>query len=209
MAPPSGRNASRSARGALLDKPAEPAGQTVLQPASLPAIFFAFLLLGAVSFGGGLSAWVYREVVLQRRWMTEDDFLAGLGLSQVLPGTNISNLTIYVGSRLRGVAGATVALLALLCIPFFSVIGLLLLYGLVADPSLIQAPLDGVAAAAVGLMVLIAWRAGRRVTRHVAGSVVLVVTFVLVGVLQWPLIPVVLCIAPLSVAAAWPRSPRL
>jgi chromate transporter len=173
-------------------------------PVPLSAIFLAFLQLGAVSFGGGLSAWVYREVI-RRGWMEEEEFLAGLGLSQVLPGANISNLTVYVGSRLRGLPGALAGLAGLVFIPFFSVIGLLLLYQRIVEHGLLQAALDGVAAAAVGLMILMAWKAGRRSSRSVAGTLVLAATFLLVGVLEWPLIPVVACLAPISIAAAWPR----
>lgn len=163
-----------------------------------------FLQLGAISFGGGLSAWIYREVV-KRGWLTEDEFLAGLGVAQVLPGTNVTNLTVYVGSRLRGLAGASVGLLGLLTVPFFGVIGLLFVYRHVSDRTLLQAGLDGVASAAAGLMLVMAWKAGRRASRTIPGLLILAATFLLVGVLQWPMIPVVLGLAPISVAAAWPR----
>jgi chromate transporter len=176
-------------------------------PVPLLSIFLAFLQLGAVSFGGGLSAWMYREVV-RRGWMGEDEFLAGLGLAQVLPGTNVSNLAVYIGSRLRGAAGAAVALVGLLTIPFFGVIALLVVYQQATDRALLQAALDGVAAAAAGLMLLMAWKTGRRAARTPAGLLVLLATFLLIGVLGLPMIPVVLCIAPISVAASWPRGPR-
>lgn len=176
-------------------------------PVPLLSIFLAFLQLGAVSFGGGLSAWMYREVV-KRGWMEEDEFLAGLGLAQVLPGTNVSNLAVYVGSRLRGAAGASAALIGLLTIPFFGVIALLWVYRQATDRALLQAVLDGVAAAAAGLMLLMAWKTGRRAARTLAGALVLIATFVLIGVLGLPMIPVVLCLVPISVAAAWPRGPR-
>jgi chromate transporter len=173
-------------------------------PVPLLSIFLAFLQLGAVSFGGGLSAWMYREVV-RRGWMEEDEFLAGLGLAQVLPGTNVSNLAVYIGTRLRGVAGASVALVGLLTVPFFGVIALLLVYQQATDRTLLQAILDGVAAAAAGLMLLMAWKTGRRAARTVAGLLVLLATFVLIGVLGLPMIPVVACVAPISVLAQWPR----
>jgi chromate transporter len=42
--------------------------------------------------------------------------------------------------------------------------------------------------------------------RHVPSALILVATFVAVGILQWPLVPVILVLAPLSVAASWSRS---
>ena len=63
--------------------------------------------------------------------------------------------------------------------------------------------MDGLAAAAVGLILLVAVRGARRALVSIGPALVLLATFVAVGVLQWPLVPVVLVLAPLSVAWAW------
>ena len=47
----------------------------------LPSLFWVFCRIGAFSFGGGLSGWVYREVVLMRPWMTEEEFMSSLAVS--------------------------------------------------------------------------------------------------------------------------------
>src|SRR3982751_7016842 len=93
-------------------------------PAGLLALFRVCAQIGLLSFGGGLTGWVHREVVVRRAWMTEQDFLSGVALGQILPGTNISNLLVYIGQRLHGGLGAVVALGGLLTGPFFAVIGL-------------------------------------------------------------------------------------
>jgi chromate transporter len=175
------------------------------QPVSLLALFLIFLRIGAFSFGGGLTAWVYRDVVQQRQWMSETDFLSGLALSQILPGANVTNLSVYVGQRLRGTIGALTALFALLTVPFFVVIGAATIYARIADIAWIRAATDGVAAAAIGLLLLVGWRSARHAGRNITGLAVLIATFVAVGVLRLPLVPVVLCLAPISVAAAWIR----
>jgi chromate transporter len=69
--------------------------------ASLSTIFLVFLRIGLVSFGGGLFGWIHREVVAKRGWLTDDEFFSGLALAQVLPGTNVSNMTVIIGQRLR------------------------------------------------------------------------------------------------------------
>jgi chromate transporter len=48
----------------------------------------------------------------------------------------------------------------------------------------------------------------QRVIKRVAPTLAMIATFVAVGVFEWPLVPVVLVIGPLSVAAVWPREPR-
>lgn len=171
-------------------------------------IFLVFLRIGAFSFGGGLTGWVYREVVQQRQWLPEQDFLAGMAVSQILPGANVTNLSIYIGQKLRGTVGAFAALVGLLLVPFFLVIGFFLLYNRISGIGWVSTATDGVAAAAVGLLILTTWRTGAKSGRSIAGAVTGIATFVAVGILHLPLLPSVLCIAPLSIAAAWKRGSK-
>ena len=170
---------------------------------SLREIFLVFGKIGVVSFGGGLSGWVFREVVQRRGWITEQQFASGLALSQILPGANVTNLSIYVGQRLRGTRGALTALSGLLVGPFFIVIGCFLAYDVISSHPWVPHTISGVAAAAIGLLIVTAWRTGRRSARSVHGVAVVLATFVAVGILHWPLVLVVACVAPISVAAAW------
>jgi chromate transporter len=167
-------------------------------PVSLLSLFLVFFRIGLFSFGGGLAGWVYREVVTVRAWLTDEEFLSGLALAQVLPGVN-------VGQRLRGAPGAPVAVFGLLAPPFFVIIGLVVVYDRIAGVIWLQAAMDGAAAAAIGLLLLLALKGGRHASGTVAGFVAFVVTFLCVAILEWPLVPVTLGLAPLSVAAAWPR----
>ncbi|MGP1614013.1 MAG: chromate transporter, partial [Pollutimonas bauzanensis] len=66
-------------------------------PPSLLTMFLAFSRIGITSFGGGLSGWLMREFVRQRRWISEEEFLSGLALSQAFPGINVVNLSIWIG----------------------------------------------------------------------------------------------------------------
>lgn len=168
---------------------------------TLAAIFF--LRIGLLSFGGGLSGWVFREVVVLRGWLTEDEFMSGLALSQILPGTNVTNLAVYVSQRMRGVGGSAAAFLGLLSGPFVAVIALASAYGAVSRWPYADVAMEGVAATAIGLLLIVALRGVRRAARSVAGTLALAATFVGVGLLHWPLLLVVAIVGPASVAAAW------
>jgi chromate transporter len=176
-------------------------------PPSLFALFSVFFRIGLFSFGGGLSGWVYREAVQTRRWLEEDTFLSGMALAQVLPGANIANLAVYVGHRLHGALGAVTAVVALLSGPFFAVIGLASVYGVLRDLPFAEAALEGVAAAAIGMLLLVVWKGAQRAARRPAALLAFAATFVAVGLLHWSLLAVVAVVGPLSVAAAWPREP--
>ena len=109
----------------------------------LSEIFLVFLRIGAFSFGGGLTGWVYREVVQERRWLAEQDFLSGMAVSQILPGANVTNLSVYIGQKLCGTIGAFIALTGLLVIPFFLVIGFLLAYDAISGIAWVGQATDG------------------------------------------------------------------
>lgn len=169
-------------------------------------MFSIFFRIGLLSFGGGLSGWVYREVVVVREWISEDEFMSGLAMSQILPGTNITNLAIYIGHKLRGVSGACVAIMGLLSGPFFAVIAVASAYSAIKSVHYAETAMEGVAASAIGLLLIIVLRGIRHTGRDPAGLAALLATFVGVGLLHWSLIWVAVGVGILSVIAAWLRS---
>jgi len=172
-------------------------------PVPLAEIMRLFARIGITSFGGGLSAWMYREVVDRRRWLAEDAFLSGLTLGQILPGANVVNLSVYIGQRLRGAAGSAVAVTALLLPPMIAVVILAAVLHRFGELPWLHDLLEGVAAGAIGLT----FSVGIRSARHAASRgrwvpVLILAVFGLVGLLRWPMIPVVLCLAPVGVLLA-------
>jgi chromate transporter len=172
---------------------------------SLGSVYGVFFRLGLVSFGGGTSAWLYREIVEVRRWVTRDIFLAGFALGQILPGVNSTNVTVYIGQRLRGAPGAAVALAGLLSGPFVIVLAAGVAYHYLIQIPGFDAAMAGVAAVAVGMLLRLGVALARRVPWKPVPVAVMVATFVAIGILKWPLVAVVLVLAPVSIAAAWLR----
>src|SRR5215469_15951908 len=129
----------------------------------LLAIFAAFFQLGVTSFGGNTAAWVYDRIVQRRHWVSDAEFLSGVALGRIVPGSGGVNLTVQVGQRLHGAAGAAAAVLALLAGPLVVVVGLAMVYARIARNPVLQGTLDGIAAAAIGLtfangLRLVEWR---------------------------------------------------
>jgi chromate transporter len=172
---------------------------------SLASLYGVFLRLGLYSFGGGISAWVHREIVDVRRWVSEEEFMAGFALGQILPGVNSTNLTIYIGQHLRGAIGAAIALGGLLSGPFVVVIAAGIAYRYLLQIPGFEAAMAGVAAVAVGMLLRLGIVFARRLRRRLMPLLIMAATIVAVGILNWPLAWVVLVLAPISIAAAWPR----
>jgi chromate transporter len=173
----------------------------------LLSLYRVFFMLGLLSFGGGMSAWMHREVVQVRGWMTDQAFISGFALAQILPGVNSANLAVYIGQHLRGPLGAVAALIGMLTGPFAVVILVAIAYHRLIGLPGFAAATAGVAAVAVGMLLRLGLTLAGRVPRRVVAYAVMFATFVAVGVLKWPLVPVVFVMGPLSILAAWPRGP--
>jgi chromate transporter len=168
----------------------------------LPAIFVGFFRLGVMSFGGGTAGWLYREIVERRRWIDDTQFLSGAALGRLMPGSGGVNLTVQVGQHLRGGPGAVTAVLGLLSGPLAIVLGLAIGYTKIVGSSALHAFLDGVAAAAIGLTFATGLKLVQFKVASAGPLAVTITTVLCVGVLRWPMIPVVLCLAPVGIGLA-------
>lgn len=168
----------------------------------LAKIFAAFLRLGSTAFGGNTAGWLYREMVLRRRWIDDATFLSDFALGQAIPGSNGVKLTVQIGQRLRGAAGATVALIGLLAAPFAIVLAVGAAYAGFGEHRIVHAMLDGVAAAVIGLTFATGLRSAVQGAPGPAALAIAAATVLCVGVMRWPMLPVVAVLAPLSVGLA-------
>ncbi|HEV2303238.1 MAG TPA: chromate transporter, partial [Stellaceae bacterium] len=173
----------------------------------LVRLFGAFFRLGATSFGGSTASWVYRDFVERRGWLDDRGFLSAAALSQLMPGSSGVNLAVEVGQSLRRGPGACAALLGLLSGPFAIAVALAALYARVPQTPVLDALLEGVAAGAIGLTFATGLRIARAASRRMRGLAFMLATFLAVGVLRWPMLPVLLGLAPLSILfARWERA---
>jgi chromate transporter len=184
------------------------AGPVMKPRVSLAEIALVHARIGIVAFGGGMSGLFYREVVTNKKWMTEEEFLSGLAICQIIPGVNIGNLTVYIGQQLRGALGGIVALAALLTGPFFFVIGVGMIYDRLREYDAVIAALAGITAAAMGMLMMVVVKGSLRASRTDGGLLIVTCVAMAIGIMRWPLIPVLLVAAPISVGIAWRRGVR-
>lgn len=168
----------------------------------LTALGAVFFRLGLTSFGGGTAAWIHRELVERRGWLSEDAYLTGLTVAQILPGANPVNLSLYFGLHLRGSVGAAVAALGLLAPSFTFILLLGVLYNRLTDAPSFHAVLAGLAVVGLAVTISVGVKVARRLRRDLATALIATAVFVAVGLLHWPMVPVVVVMGPLSVAVA-------
>jgi chromate transporter len=165
----------------------------------LRALFAGFFAVGISGFGGTLP-WARRMVVERRGWLSAAEFTDLLALCQFLPGPNIINFSVCLGSRFRGVAGAAVALAGLLAAPLVIVLALGALYGASGDNALLGRAFSGLAAAASGLVLTTALQIAAPLRGRTLGLAIAGVALLAIAVLRLPLLPTMLVLAPISIA---------
>jgi chromate transporter len=180
-------------------------GEDAVANVHLAAMFFAFLRLGCSSFGGSSAGWIYRDIVQRRGWLDDQGFLAEMALGQSLPGANGVKLSVLIGRRLKGGIGAFTAPFAFLLGPFLIILVVGVIYGRLGDHRTVHAVLDGVAAAVVGLTFSTGIHSVTRRALDAISIAIVAATVLCVGILRWPMLPVMLGLAPLSIGLAWSR----
>ena len=171
---------------------------------SCSELFLSFLAIGLQGFGGVLP-WARRMLVEQRGWLSESEFIEVLSLAQFLPGPNIVNVSIIVGRRFHGGAGAAAASIGLMLMPFVIVLALAALYARFAAVDAVRGATDGVSAAATGLIIAMAVKMSYPLRHHPWMIAIGAATFLVIALARLPLLWVLAAMAPISVGIAWFR----
>jgi chromate transporter len=174
------------------------------EPPGLLELFLAFAKVSLSGFGGVL-VFARRAIVEKYRWMTADEFNETYALCHFLPGPNICNLSVVFGARIRGIPGSFAAFTGLVGPPVVIVSTLAMIYARYGEIPALQRTLAGISCAAVGLVIGVAARMmGPLLKRRDPVAIgFLVAVFVAIGLLRWPLPPVLLVAIPLSIAATY------
>ncbi|MBS0325510.1 MAG: chromate transporter [Proteobacteria bacterium] len=168
-------------------------------------LFASFLKMGLLGFGGVLP-WARRVVVDERGWLSDRDFAETMGLCQVLPGPNVVNLAVIIGSRSQGPFGALLAVTGILFVPIAVMLAMAIFYAEVAHHPLARHAIAAASAAAAGLIIGTAVRLFIKARPPLRGLLTGTAAFVAVGVLHWPLVWVALALMAGGVAAEWRAS---
>lgn len=174
---------------------------TKSQPASRADLFFSFTLLALQGFGGVLGV-VQRELVERRQWLSNEEFVEEWAVAQIMPGPNVVNLSLMIGSRFFGLSGALAALAGMLTFPLLLLLGLALLYAQVAAIPAVVGALRGMSAVTAGMIIATGLRLLSALKTHPLGwrmcAGFSLTCFVAVAWLHFPLIIVLLGLGGIS-----------
>ena len=141
---------------------------------SLGDIALTFLKVGTFGFGGGVGmlALIRDTVVERKRWISESELSVAVAMGQMLPGPFVSNYAEYIGYELRGFAGMSVAVVALLLPCFVLICGLSVLYFRFGSVPVVMRLFAGVQPVVVAILAWATWSIGRANVRSWQAGVI-------------------------------------
>ena len=192
--------------------PAQAKPETDALPLAAPAnrrdLFWSFTWLALQGFGGVLAV-VQRELVEEKRWLAQEQFLEDWAVAQVMPGPNVVNLSLMIGGRHFGWTGALAALAGMLSAPLVLLLLVAALYGTVADTTAAQGALRGMGAVAAGLITATGIKLIAALNKNPMGMGACTglagLTFVAIALFRWPLVGVLAGIGGGACLWAWRR----
>ncbi len=174
---------------------------------SFPHLLRVFLRIGLLSFGGpaGQIALMHRELVEDRQWVSEEDYLHALNFCHLLPGPEAQQLATWVGWRLHGWRGGVASGL-LFVIPGAVVILMLsALYAVAANLNWFQALFLGVKAAVLAIVVQALLRIASRALNTIFKRGLAAAAFVALFLLDLPFPLIVLGAGAIGMVVASAR----
>jgi len=184
--------------------PAATSGLPMNAPRNKADLFISFTWLALQGFGGVLTV-VQRVLVEEKKWLTQEQFVEDWAVAQILPGPNVVNLSLMLGGRFFGLAGALAALAGLLLAPTVLVLSLAAAVAGFAETPLAQGMLRGLGAVAAGLIAAVGIKLVMALENNPMGRLTCMVlgslTFVAIGLLRLPLAWVLLTLGPM--ASVW------
>lgn len=176
------------------------------RPHSRADLFWSMTWLSLQGFGGVLTV-AQRELVDKKQWVTREQFVEDWAVAQTLPGPNVVNLALMIGSRYFGLGGALASLAGLLCFPLLLLLGLAVLNASVATLPQVQGALRGLGAVAAGLIAAAGLKMVPALRSNVMGQpaalLFLAITFVAVAWLRIPLLWVLLGVGGSACIWTW------
>lgn len=165
-----------------------------------------FARIGLLSFGGPAAqiALMHKELVDDRPWLTEEQFLSALSFCMLLPGPEAMQLATYSGWRLRGVRGGLIAG-GLFVIPgALVVLALAIFYAKFGEVPFVEALFLGVKAAVVVIVIQALLKVAKRALKYNAAWGIAAASFVGIFFLALPY-PLIVVIAAISGVLLLPK----
>jgi chromate transporter len=144
-------------------------------------LFWTFLKIGSFTFGGGFAMipLIEREIVDKKKWISQNEMVDILTISQSFPGAVAINSAIFIGRRIGGYLGALSALLGVTLPSFLIIIVVAKIFTYISNISVVKAALKGISSAVIALLIVAALRVGKASIKDKISPLITIIALVL------------------------------
>ena len=164
---------------------------------TLPELTRTFTRIGFLSFGGPAAqiALMHREIVEERHWVSENDYLSALSFCMLLPGPEAMQLATWIGWRTHGTIGGLISGLLFVLPGAAIVLALSMVYAAFGQVPLVAAVFAGVQAAVIAVVIEAFLRVAKRALKTSAHRIVALLAFLALSAFALPFPVIILAAA--------------
>lgn len=149
-------------------------------------LYFAFLKIGSFTFGGGLAMMpmMQRELIQNRRWITEDELIDYYAVGQSTPGIVAVNVATFVGYKQLGILGGIIATLGVVTPSLIIIMLLASFISSIDQFPIVQKALKGINVAVAALLTQVIVNFSKKTIKNWVNVVFMLLAFVLIFVFK-------------------------
>ena len=161
--------------------------------------------MGLFTIGGGYAMLpiIQEAVCHEKGWLTDEEFLDSISLTNSLPGPLATNCATFIGYRLKKIPGSIAAILGTICPSIIIILLIAMIFNHAMDNQYVQAFFRGVGPAVFALIVSAVYKLAKsaKILEDKLSLIVAVASFVLIGFLGVTPILIVIAAAVIALVA--------
>ena len=175
----------------------------------LPLVL-TFLKIGAFTFGGGYAMipLIQREIVLRRRWITDDDILEITAIAESTPGPIAVNSATFVGYRVGGLPGAALSTVGVVLPSFVIITAISYVLRQFESLAAVRYAFFGIRAGVLALLVTALVSMARKLGKNILNIIIALAAFVFTGIFGFDVIPVLIACAVVGLTGSLAAAKR-
>lgn len=157
-------------------------------------LFLTFFKIGAFTFGGGYAMipLISKEVVENKKWITDDDILEIVAIAESTPGPIAINSATFVGYRVCGFWGSFFATLGTVLPSFCIILAISYVLTEFQDIKAVQYAFNGIRAGVLALLIKALWTMYKKCPKNIVSYIVMGAAFVLTAIIDVPVLAVII-----------------
>lgn len=167
-------------------------------------LFVTFLKIGAFTFGGGYAMipLIEREIVQKKKWISDEDILNIIAISESTPGPIAINSATFVGYKIAGFWGAICSTLGVVIPSFFVILIISVILRRFEDIQVIKYAFNGIRAGVLALIIKALISMYRQCPKNILSYIIIAASFLTVAFFKVNVLLVIVCCGIAGISAS-------